>query len=1068
MRLKWILLSLSAAALLPILLLAFALLYLHVADLSEHRETIAREASKLAGRDISFNGDLDIDLSLSPSIVVSEVAVANADWASAPHMLTVGRFEAAIELLPLLRGAIHIPHLYVDGIRASLETDQAGTGNWILQTADGVDQAEQASAPPAKLQLPWFGDLNIADVELVYHDGQTGRQIASRLEHARISADDPKAPTVLDIVGLIDGEPFEVNGTVALPGVFARDSIHVPLELHAAILDLTLDAGGLITGTADSPGIQLNVEAAATDLNRMRSVFGDVIPVAKPVQLDIKVEGDPGRPVAFELNAVAGKGVLDAQMILHRGGPRPVLSGEVKLDDLDVTTLWANLLADRPGEDDKADSNAPTNDATALGQAIDLAWLGQFDADVSLAANNIKLPQLRIKALQGRFLVDDRRLVLDETKLDTDAGSADLELELNARGRQPQISLALDTTEIVFGKLEPLAKNPNLRDSTASASFALKAQGSTAIALIHSFEGEAKLDYANRKLKDELTLSLLRRGGESGTRPLDVNAEGRIQGHAVKLYGNIVPPADLLQGVEPFDVKLALQALGVTAKVDGTVASALDGGDLGILASANDLSGLKPLLGEAVPVVGKTELQAQLKLEPSQLRLTPLKVKLGDSRIDGWLVLNTSASVPELRTELDIVDLNLDTLMPPAEKPPDAKPPSKSDGDRVLSNEPLPFDAFARIDIQATLRATNLVRHKSLLKQAGVNINLSGGKLSASLSELSSAHGELLADVEIDARNAKNAGLSVNFKAARIELGELLTTTEGEAAIEGPLAVDISLKGRGNSVAQIAGSLNGKVKLLIEEGRADARALDMFVGGLGAMVGTIFTEQSSKSEINCAICDLKIDKGLVDTQLAVLDTQYSTVFIDGRVNLKDEKLDLKVSPDAKGVTLSVAFPVLVRGTMAKPNIDVEKKGALLKTGELWATVAYPPTALLKFNDLMGDGKENPCVTMVAEKGGIPILEDVGKAVKGTVKATGKVVEGTVEGTEKVVKGTVEGTEKVVKGTVKGAEKAVKGVGGALKGDGLRKLFKKDKESADPAVETGAEEETEEDDFDMDY
>ena len=53
--------------------------------------------------------------------------------------------------------------------------------------------------------------------------------------------------------------------------------------------------------------------------------------------------------------------------------------------------------------------------------------------------------------------------------------------------------------------------------------------------------------------------------------------------------------------------------------------------------------------------------------------------------------------------------------------------------------------------------------------------------------------------------------------------------------------------------------------------------------------------------------------------------------------------------------------------------------------------------------------------MVAEKAGIPLLEDVGKAVKGTVKATGKVVKGTVEGTEKVVGGTVEGTEKAIKG-----------------------------------------------------
>ena len=111
----------------------------------------------------------------------------------------------------------------------------------------------------------------------------------------------------------------------------------------------------------------------------------------------------------------------------------------------------------------------------------------------------------------------------------------------------------------------------------------------------------------------------------------------------------------------------------------------------------------------------------------------------------------------------------------------------------------------------------------------------------------------------------------------------------------------------------------------------------------------------------------------------------------------------------------------------------------------------------KFDDLTGEGKHNPCVSMVAEKGGIPFVEDVGKAVKGTVKATGKVVEGTVEGTGKVIGGTVEGTGK-----------AVKGVGGVLKdaGSGLGKIFKKSDDAVSPQED--AEDAEDEDDFDMDF
>ncbi|MGB5676815.1 MAG: AsmA-like C-terminal region-containing protein, partial [Gammaproteobacteria bacterium] len=294
-------------------------------------------------------------------------------------------------------------------------------------------------------------------------------------------------------------------------------------------------------------------------------------------------------------------------------------------------------------------------------------------------------------------------------------------------------------------------------------------------------------------------------------------------------------------------------------------------------------------------------------------------------------------------------------------------------------------------------------------------------KMSASLLKLSSVKGELAGEFVVDASGKGAPAVSLKLKAPEIDLGELLKTEDGVTAVEGPLAVDIALEGKGQSVAQILGTLKGHVGLLAQEGSADAKALDIFVGGLSAMFGTIFVEGSNKTKIECAICDLKFEKGVMTPQLAVLDTQYSTVFAEGKVDLKQEQLDLKVTPNAKGVTLSVAFPVLVKGTLSQPNVDVDKTGALIKAGELWATVVYPPAALVKFSDL-GDGKENPCVSMVAEKAGIPIVEDVGKAVKGVVKGTGKVLEGT---------------------------------GGKIKevGSGLGKLFGKDKQdTASPASE----------------
>ena len=127
--------------------------------------------------------------------------------------------------------------------------------------------------------------------------------------------------------------------------------------------------------------------------------------------------------------------------------------------------------------------------------------------------------------------------------------------------------------------------------------------------------------------------------------------------------------------------------------------------------------------------------------------------------------------------------------------------------------------------------------------------------------------------------------------------------------------------------------------------------------------------------------------------------------------LKNEQLDIKVSPEAKGVTLSVAVPVRLHGRLSKPDIEIEKTGALIKTGELWATVVYPPAALVKFTDL-GGGKQNPCVSMVAKKSSFPFVEDIGKAVGKGVKGVGGAVKDAGSGLGGAVKGIGSGLGKI--------------------------------------------------------
>jgi uncharacterized protein involved in outer membrane biogenesis len=989
MRRKWLLISLSAVILLPILLVVAVLVFISVSDLTQHRDVIAKQASNILGRQLTLAGELELNLGGTTSFVVSDIRLANAAWASEADLLAVKRFEAEIEIMPLLRGDIQIPRLHVKGVDASLETDADGQGNWVLADADAPAPASEDTGTPAGLKLPWVGDLSISDVEIAYQDASSGQKVTATLDRANTQWDEPTAPLVIDVAGQVNEHPVTVNGELVLPTVLEMDELDLPVELHASVLGLEAEAQGSIKGSARAPAVDLSLVAKADSLKPMREVFGDVVPEVKSVELKMELQGDQGQPLSAKFNATAGKARLNADLKLRREPPRPKLTGAVAINDVDVARMWASLLAQEP--DTQASKKTPTESTSAperFDQPIDLAWAGILDANVVVSMERINLPQMRIKTLHSRLIIDERTVTIDESEIVTDAGSANTKLTVDARKKQAAVALDLTTSEIKLGKLEPLAKNERFKHGHVSTDIALSGAGETIAALVESLEGSVQLDYANKQTKEELTLNLAHQPKQKGIdrARVTVSADGKMDNQAIKLRGNLIPPEGMLKMAKPYTVDLALEAFGITGKVSGTAAAAtsLEGLDLAVQAQAENLDGVRKAFGEDIPEVGKIDVSARVKSSESKLEVSKMKMAIAEGQINGRLTLDMASAIPDVDTELTLADLNFNKLLP--EKKQQATTKKKTETQKktgkVFPDEPLPFELLSNYSVKAKLRATNLLGTRDRrLKEAEAKLTIASGKLTASLLKLSSVKGELTSDFVVDASRKGAPAVYLKLKAPEIDLGELLRTEDGVTAIEGPLAVDIALQGNGRSVAQILGSLNGHVDLLMQEGRADAKALDVFVGGLSAMFGTIFVEGANKTKIECAICDLKFEKGIMTPQLAVLDTQYSTVFAEGKVDLKQEQLDLKVSPNAKGVTLSVAFPVLVKGALSQPNVDVEKTGALLKATELWATVVYPPAALVKFSDL-GDGKENPCVSLVAEKAGIPIVEDVGKAVKG--------------------------------------------------------------------------------------
>ena len=115
------------------------------ARLSEHgdlrAELMQRIADSYVGR-LSIGGPTELQFTFPPSVIIHDVRIKNAKWASKPDMMRANTVVAEIDLIPLLQGQMAMPRLHMIGVDIVVEAGPNGKTNWDelndFETAGGA------------------------------------------------------------------------------------------------------------------------------------------------------------------------------------------------------------------------------------------------------------------------------------------------------------------------------------------------------------------------------------------------------------------------------------------------------------------------------------------------------------------------------------------------------------------------------------------------------------------------------------------------------------------------------------------------------------------------------------------------------------------------------------------------------------------------------------------------------------------------------------------------------------------------------------------------------------------
>jgi uncharacterized protein involved in outer membrane biogenesis len=450
---------------------------------------------------------------------------------------------------------------------------------------------------------------------------------------------------------------------------------------------------------------------------------------------------------------------------------------------------------------------------------------------------------------------------------------------------------------------------------------------------------------------------------------IDVTGIATIEEQAIDFAaeGDLGAPKLLLAAGEPYPVNLTVTGLGLTAKIDGTIAdlTEVSGLDLKFEVSGSDLQGLSPLSGEGLPAAGPITLAATIKGNGDNAALETIALQIGRTDIAGSVSIDMRGKRPRLEGTLHAGQIDITELMPGGEKTTntpeagqnsDGETPKSADGDKLFSAAPLPLDILNTFDANLDIAITQLILPGLTLADATGVLALDNGALALKPLNASLVGSAVTGDIGVDTRSGP-ASVSLNLKAPQLDIGELLREFANLDKLRGGGAVDVALRGTGGSVAEIMASLNGHSRMLMAEGEVKNDFLGT-VSGLSQTVGEVFGKKEWIA-VECIASDFEVTNGIANSRINVINTELLLITAEGKVDLGQEKPDLKVSPSPKGIDLSLAVPVNVGGTLASPTFTPDTLATAKKIGGILGAVAFPPAAIIGLGEL--GSSDNPCL-----------------------------------------------------------------------------------------------------------
>ena len=324
-----------------VVLIAGALIAVSFVDINQYKGLITEQVKQATGRDLSIDGNLELKVSLIPTVSVQGIRFANASWGSQPDMVTVGDAEVKVAVFPLLSGEIQLRKLVLKEPNILLETNQEGRGNWEFYAQMPDEMPEPEPQEEGSGLALTSKQLEIEKGRFIYRDGVSGTTTEINLDELFVKR---KVAREQDwkLKLSYNGIPVSLEGTTGLIyDLLQNEPFMVQLATKVGDADIAVD--GTVAQPMDAKGINLKTSVKTPNLNTFAKLADTELPPLGPIDMKAEI-AEEGELYLVKLNGGAGDIKLDVDGKLAQSLDGKELNADFSVQTPDLKTV--SKLAD--------------------------------------------------------------------------------------------------------------------------------------------------------------------------------------------------------------------------------------------------------------------------------------------------------------------------------------------------------------------------------------------------------------------------------------------------------------------------------------------------------------------------------------------------------------------------------------------------------------------------------------------------------------------------------------------------------------------------------------------------